>query len=94
MVIIKMLQERFCGRKETHVEYERFLEELDREAYHEGEVEWEEDGLTVTRTYNYSAPGCHDSCGILLYTDAEASSSRRKAIRWIPTQTQTLHALP
>ena len=53
------------------VEYERFLEELDREAYHEGEVEWEEDGLTVTRTYNYSAPGCHDSCGILLYTDAE-----------------------
>ena len=29
---------------------------------------WEEDGCTVTRTYNYSAPGCHDSCGVLLYT--------------------------
>ena len=30
--------------------------------------QWEEDGYTVTRTYNYSAPGCHDSCGILAYT--------------------------
>ena len=50
------------------IDYEEFLDGIDRKAYHEGEVEWEEDGCTVTRTYNYSAPGCHDSCGVLLYT--------------------------
>ena len=49
-------------------DYREFLEGIDRKAYHEGEVTWEEDGMTVTRTYNYSAPGCHDSCGVLLYT--------------------------
>ena len=49
-------------------DYREFLDGIDRKAYHEGEVTWEEDGMTVTRTYNYSAPGCHDSCGVLLYT--------------------------
>ena len=48
--------------------YSEFLESIDRKAYHEGEWQWEEDGYTVTRTYNYTAPGCHDSCGVLLYT--------------------------
>ena len=37
------------------IDYEEFLDGIDRKAYHEGEVEWEEDGCTVTRTYNYSA---------------------------------------
>lgn len=49
-------------------DYQEFLESIDRKAYHAGEWQWEEDGCTVTRTYNYSAPGCHDSCGILAYT--------------------------
>ena len=49
-------------------DYEAFLEGIDRKAYHEGEWQWEEDGYTVTRTYTYSAPGCHDSCGVLMYT--------------------------
>ena len=49
-------------------DYQEFLDTIDRAAYHEGEWQWEEDGYTVTRTYNYSAPGCHDSCGILAYT--------------------------
>lgn len=49
-------------------DYQAFLDGIDRKAYHEGEWQWEEDGFTVTRTYNYSAPGCHDSCGVLLYT--------------------------
>ena len=49
-------------------DYQEFLDGIDRKAYHEGEWQWEEDGYTVTRTYNYSAPGCHDSCGVLLYT--------------------------
>lgn len=53
------------------IDYQEFLDNIDRKAYHEGEVTWEEDGLTVTRTYNYSAPGCHDSCGILLYTNED-----------------------
>ncbi len=49
-------------------DYQEFLDGIDREAYHEGEWQWEEDGYTVTRTYTYSAPGCHDSCGVLMYT--------------------------
>ena len=49
-------------------DYQEFLDSIDRAAYHEGEWQWEEDGYTVTRTYNYTAPGCHDSCGVLLYT--------------------------
>ncbi|WP_255467331.1 molybdopterin-dependent oxidoreductase [Raoultibacter phocaeensis] len=49
-------------------DYKAFLDGIDREAYHEGEWQWEEDGYTVTRTYSYSAPGCHDSCGVLMYT--------------------------
>ena len=50
------------------VDYKEFLDGIDRKAYHEGEWQWEEDGCTVTRTYNYTGPGCHDSCGVLLYT--------------------------
>ena len=48
--------------------YQEFLDGIDRKAYHEGEWQWEEDGYTVTRTYTYSAPGCHTSCGVLMYT--------------------------
>ena len=29
---------------------QEFLDGIDREAYHEGEWQWEEDGYTVTRT--------------------------------------------
>ncbi|MDR3052858.1 MAG: molybdopterin-dependent oxidoreductase [Coriobacteriales bacterium] len=49
-------------------DYQEFLDSIDRKAYHEGEWQWEEDGYTVTRTHNYSGPGCHKSCGLLLYT--------------------------
>ena len=49
-------------------DYQEFLDSIDREAYHAGEWQWEEDGYTVTRTYHYSPPGCHTSCGVLLYT--------------------------
>lgn len=49
------------------MDYQEWLDSIDRKAYHEGEFQWEEDGYTVTRTYQYSPPGCHDSCGILLY---------------------------
>jgi anaerobic selenocysteine-containing dehydrogenase len=47
--------------------YDEFLENLNREAYHEGEATWKEDGYTVTRSNHWSPPGCHDSCGLLLY---------------------------
>ena len=50
------------------MDYQEWLDGIDRKAYHEGEWQWEEDGMTVTRTYHYSPPGCHDSCGVLLYT--------------------------
>lgn len=48
-------------------DYQAFLDSIDRKAYHEGEWRWEEDGYTVTRTYQYSPPGCHDACGVLFY---------------------------
>ncbi len=48
-------------------DYQEFLDNINRKAYHEGEWQWEEDGYTVTRTYQYSPPGCHDSCGVLFY---------------------------
>jgi len=47
--------------------YKEFLAEVNQEAYHGGEYQWEEDGCVVTRTYHYSPPGCHNSCGVLLY---------------------------
>ena len=50
------------------MDYQEWLDGIDRKAYHEGEWQWEEDGMTVTRTYHYSPPGCHDSCGVLIYT--------------------------
>lgn len=31
--------------------------------------QYEEDGLKVTRTCAWSGPGCHEGCGVLLYTD-------------------------
>lgn len=34
---------------------------------------WEEDGLTVTRTTVWSAPGCHEGCGVFVYTDADGN---------------------
>lgn len=49
-------------------DYDEFEKSIDPKSYHEGEWQWEEDGYTVTRTCHYSAPGCHDSCGILAYT--------------------------
>ena len=42
-------------------DYKEFLDSINREAYHAGEYQWEEDGYTVTRTYHYSPPGCHSS---------------------------------
>ena len=31
---------------------------------------WKEGDLTVTRSTQWSGPGCHDGCGLLYYTDA------------------------
>jgi len=33
--------------------------------------QWEEDGMIVTRSAAWSAPGCHDGCGVLIFTDKE-----------------------
>ena len=48
-------------------QYQEFLDNLDRKAYHGGVFQREEDGLKVTRTYQSTPPGCHDSCGLLFY---------------------------
>jgi anaerobic selenocysteine-containing dehydrogenase len=31
--------------------------------------QWEEDGMIATRSAAWSAPGCHDGCGVIVYTD-------------------------
>ena len=49
-------------------EYKEYMDGIDAAAYHKDEFRWEEDGYTVTRSYQYSPPGCHDSCGLLFYT--------------------------
>ncbi len=35
------------------------------------EHQWQEGELTVTRGSGWSGPGCHDGCGVLMYTDKE-----------------------
>lgn len=34
---------------------------------------WQEGDLTVTRGTAWSCPGCHDGCGVLMYTDRKGS---------------------
>lgn len=33
--------------------------------------QWEENGLTVTRSTFWTGPGCHEGCGVLFYTDKD-----------------------
>ncbi|MDO4290633.1 MAG: molybdopterin-dependent oxidoreductase [Eggerthellaceae bacterium] len=35
--------------------------------------QWEEDGMTVTRTTVWTAPGCHEGCGVYVYTDKDGN---------------------
>lgn len=44
------------------------IQERDLSAYHPGEVSWKEGEYTVTRTTQWSGPGCHDGCAVLFYT--------------------------
>ncbi|MDO5118185.1 MAG: molybdopterin-dependent oxidoreductase, partial [Eggerthellaceae bacterium] len=53
------------------MDYQEFLDTLDRKAYHEGEWRWQEGDITVTRTNHWSPPGCHNGCGVLLSVDAQ-----------------------
>ena len=36
---------------------------------HDKPFQYDEDGLHVTRTVAWSGPGCHEGCGVLLYTN-------------------------
>lgn len=58
------------------MDYQEFLDSVDREAYHEGEWRWQEGEYTVTRTNHWSPPGCHNGCGVLLYVDQEGRLAR------------------
>ena len=62
-------------------DYREFLEKLDRKAYHEGEWQWQEGDYTVTRTTQWSAPGCHKGCGVLLLHARMTSWRRSRATR-------------
>lgn len=44
--------------------------DFNRELYKK-DWRWQEGDLTVTRSTQWSAPGCHCGCSILLYTDAD-----------------------
>ena len=46
-------------------------QEVDPRWKHPGEWQYEEDGMIVTRTSVWSAPGCHEGCGVLVYSDKE-----------------------
>lgn len=50
--------------------FETFNERVNDETYHE-EYRWREGDLTVTRTVQWSAPGCHNGCSVLFYTDKD-----------------------
>lgn len=41
------------------------------QVHHDKPWQYEEDGFTVTRGSAWSGPGCHDGCGVLMYTDKE-----------------------
>ena len=58
------------------MDYQEFLDSIDRKAYHEGEWRWQEGDFTVTRTNHWSPPGCHNGCGVLLYVDKEGKLAR------------------
>ena len=47
-----------------------------RELEHSKPWQYEEDGLTVTRTKAWTAPGCHIGCDVKLYTDKEGKLVR------------------
>ncbi|MDR3052370.1 MAG: molybdopterin-dependent oxidoreductase [Coriobacteriales bacterium] len=49
-------------------DFNEYMDTVNREAYHDGEWQWQEGDLTVTRTTHWSPPGCHMGCGVLLYT--------------------------
>lgn len=44
-----------------------------QEYQHPKPCQWEEDGLTVTRTTVWTAPGCHEGCGVLVYADKDGN---------------------
>ena len=47
-----------------------------RELEHSKPRQYEEDGLTVTRSKAWTAPGCHIDCDINPYTDEESGLVR------------------
>ena len=49
---------------------QEILPDFNKDVYRD-EWQWQEGDLTVTRTAQYTAPGCHNSCSVLFYTDAE-----------------------
>ncbi len=58
------------------MDYQEYLDSVDRKAYHEGEWRWQEGDFTVTRTNHWSPPGCHNGCGVLLFVDKEGKLAR------------------
>ncbi|HWQ76484.1 MAG TPA: molybdopterin-dependent oxidoreductase [Syntrophomonas sp.] len=40
---------------------------INKDVYHE-EWQWQEGDLTVTRSVQYTGPGCHNGCSVLFYT--------------------------
>ena len=46
-------------------------QEVDPRWKHPKPWQYEEDGMIVTRTSVWSAPGCHEGCGVLVYSDKE-----------------------
>ena len=45
--------------------------DYNKELYRDDVHQWQEGELTATRTSAWSAPGCHDGCGVIYYTDKD-----------------------
>lgn len=52
---------------------------------HELPFRYEEDGLHVTRGSAWTGPGCHEGCGVLMYTDDKGKLVKVEGIPRIPS---------
>lgn len=57
------MKELLDSKRRKNVRTDHNLDEL----YHKGELTWQEGEFTVERSYQWTPPGCHNSCGILYY---------------------------
>ena len=69
-------------------------QEVDPRWKHPKPFQYEEDGMVVTRTSVWSAPGCHEGCGVLVYSDKETGKCPSSARATRTTRTTAARCAP